>query len=84
MEVLLTKRAAKELDKLSDSLARRIVIELGQLATNPFPPNSKKLKGHQNYRLRIGSYRAIYTLDLKLNQIAVLRVANRKTIYRNF
>ena len=82
MQVLITKKASKQLDKLPDPLAHKIISELKQLATNPFPPNSKKLKGHQNYRLRIGSYRAIYTLSNR--QITILRVADRKTIYRNF
>ena len=84
MNILLSSRAAKELDKLPDPLARKIVDDLKQLVTNPLPAQSKKLKGHQNYRLRIGSYRAIYTIDTKSRQITILRIADRKTIYRNF
>ena len=84
MDVLLTKKAAKELDKLPDPLARKIASELQKLGKAPFPANSKKLKGDNNYRLRIGVYRAIYWIDKREKTVVVLRVADRKTVYRNF
>ncbi|OGV90762.1 hypothetical protein A3A66_02820 [Microgenomates group bacterium RIFCSPLOWO2_01_FULL_46_13] len=82
MKVFLTKKAEKELDKLPDTLARMLVNNLKDLALNPFPPNSKKLTGQNNYRLRVGSYRAIYGVDRARKEVTVLRVAHRRTIYR--
>lgn len=82
MKLFITKRAEKELDKLSDPLAKTIAQHILKLADNPYPANSKKLKGQENYRIRIGSFRVIYTIDKKKKDITVLRVADRKTIYR--
>lgn len=82
MRVLITKKAGKELDKIPDQIARNIVNRLTNLSLNPFPQNSKKLAGQNNYRLRVGVYRAIYTVDSKRAEIIILRVAHRKTVYQ--
>lgn len=82
MIILITKKAERELGRLPDSIAKNIVKNIRTLATNPYPQNSKKLQGQENYRLRIGSFRVIYTIDKKRKEITILRVADRKTIYR--
>ena len=81
MRLTITKKAAKGLDKIPDSLAKHIVKKTLLLSQNHHPPNSKKLKGTNNYRLRIGSFRVIYTINKKLREVTILRVADRKTIY---
>lgn len=82
MKLLITKKAAKELDKIPDALARKIADKILALQTNPHPPNSKKLQSNNNFRLRIGSFRIIYTVNKSKKEITVLRIADRKTIYR--
>lgn len=82
MKIFLTKKADKELNRLPESLYQRVLKEITKLPLNPHPLNSKKLKGLNNYRLRIVSYRVIYTIDKKAKEIVILRVADRKTIYR--
>jgi mRNA interferase RelE/StbE len=81
MKLLITKKAAKTLDKIPESLARQIIKKLQSLSTDPFPPSSQKLTGQDNYRLRIGVYRAIYTIDTKSKTITILRLAHRKEVY---
>ena len=81
-KLLITRKAQKELDKISSPLAKKIVEKILILSTNPHPANSKKLVGRNNYRLRIGSFRAIYTIDKHHKEITILRVADRKTIYK--
>lgn len=82
MNLFITKRAQKELDAIADPLAKNISRHILTLSTNPHPPNSKKLQGEQIYRLRVGSFRVLYTVDTKAKEVTVLRVADRKTIYR--
>ena len=82
MRLTITKKAEKELDKLPNSVAKNISEKILLLSKNPFPTNSKKLSGQDNYRLRVGSYRVIYSLDPKAVTVTILRVADRKTIYR--
>lgn len=82
MKLFITKKAEKELDKISDSIAYNISQNIQNLSFNPYPTNSKKLLGENNYRLRIGSFRVIYTIDKRKREITVLRIADRKTIYK--
>ncbi|OGK24109.1 hypothetical protein A3F58_04005 [Candidatus Roizmanbacteria bacterium RIFCSPHIGHO2_12_FULL_37_9b] len=82
MKLFISKKAEKELDKIPDPIAKNIIKHILTLSTNPYPPNSKKLQGENNYRLRVGSFRAIYYFDKKYHEITIFRVADRKTIYR--
>jgi mRNA interferase RelE/StbE len=80
MKIFITKKAQKELDKIPNSLAKHIATKILLLPQNPHSNNSKKLKGQNNFRLRVGSFRIIYTTNKK--EITILRIADRKTIYR--
>jgi mRNA interferase RelE/StbE len=82
MKLFIVSKAKKQLDKIPDPIAKTIADDLLSLSSNPYPPNSKKLQGEDNYRLRIGSFRAIYTIDKKKKEIVILRIADRKTVYR--
>jgi len=82
MKLFITKKAQKKLDKIPDTIAKNIVQNILKLSDDPYPSNSKKLQGQNNYRLRMGSFRVIYTIDKKRKGITILRVADRKTIYR--
>ena len=83
MKALISKKAAKELDKIPDPLAQKIYKELVKLKENPRPVNSQKLTGVENYRIRIGTYRAIYSINAKAKEITILKGRHRKDIYRN-
>ena len=79
--VSLSKKAEKQLDKLSDNLANPILRALSDLENNPRPHGYKKLKGRDGYRIRIGNYRVIYTIIDRMLQIEVINVGDRKNIY---
>jgi len=81
MKLFITNHAQRELDHIPDTIAKNIVRHIMILSQNPYPPNSKKLQGENNYRLRVGSFRVIYTIDKK-KEVTILRIANRKTVYR--
>jgi mRNA interferase RelE/StbE len=79
--VYLSKRAKKELDKLSDSNAQPILSAIANLADDPRPNGCKKLRGREGYRIRIGNYRVIYDiLDGQLI-VDVITLGHRKDIY---
>jgi mRNA interferase RelE/StbE len=44
----------------------------------------KKLKGFDLYRLRVGDYRVIMSIEKKKIIIFVLDVGHRSVIYRNY
>ena len=79
--IILSKKAQKQLDKLSDNIAEPIIEAIGTLETNPKPSGYKKLKGRNGFRIRIGDYRVIYDiLDNELI-IDVITLGHRKDIY---
>lgn len=78
-----TNRARKDLRGLDRQIAERIMDALDELARDPYTaPNVKALKGEPGYRLRVGDYRALYTLDDGELVVLVVRVANRREAYR--
>lgn len=81
-QVILPKSARKELDRLPDDVASRILARLAGLETNPRPADVKKLKGRDAWRIRVGDYRVIYEIHDRVLQIIVITVGHRREIYR--
>jgi len=80
--ISLSKKAQKQLDKLSDLIAEPILDAIANLATNPRPAGCKKLKGRDGFRLRVGNYRILYDIyDAEL-VIDVIALGHRKEVYR--
>lgn len=79
--VLLSKKAQKQLDKLSDKIAEPILEAISSLEENPRPQGYKKLKGREGFRIRIGNYRVIYNIFDKELIVDVITLGNRRDIY---
>jgi mRNA interferase RelE/StbE len=80
--VALSASATKELRKLSGNLVARIVPRLENLASNPRPPGCKKLQGgDREWRIRIGDYRVVYTVDDAKQLVEVTRIRHRSEVY---
>lgn len=79
--ITLSKRAQKQLDKLSDYLASPVIRAIQNLANDPRPQGYKKLKGRDGYRIRIGDYRVIYEVYDSILLVDVIELGNRKEIY---
>jgi mRNA interferase RelE/StbE len=79
--VYLSKKARKELDKLSDSMAKPILLAIAKLSEDPRPNGCKKLRGREGYRIRIGSYRVIYEVFDGQLIVDVIALGHRKDIY---
>lgn len=79
----LKKSARKELDRISDPHFLKIDKAILALKQEPHPyPQSKKLKGENKYRLRVGDYRVVYAVNEKEKTILISRVRRRKDVYR--
>ncbi|MDP1713587.1 MAG: type II toxin-antitoxin system RelE/ParE family toxin [Anaerolineales bacterium] len=81
-QVIIKKSVEKELDSLSAKLRERIIQRLLVLEENPRPQGVKKLQGEESYRLRIGDYRALYSIDDKKKEILVYAIGHRREVYR--
>jgi mRNA interferase RelE/StbE len=80
--VILSKSVQKELERLPDNIASRILMRLAGLETNPRPADVKKLKGRDAWRIRVGDYRVIYEIHDRILQIIVVNVGHRREVYR--
>jgi mRNA interferase RelE/StbE len=70
------------LEKLPSDVQARILAAIDSLQDDPRPRGSKKLKGSEEYRVRVGDYRVIYEIHEKTVVILIVRVSHRKDAYR--
>ena len=74
--ILYEKAVVKFLKKQPEEQQRRIMPERGDI---------KQLKGHAElFRLRVGSYRIIYTVDHGKLVVCVIDIGNRGQIYNRY
>ena len=82
-KVEISKKALKQLKDLPASQYDKVRRGIYALADNPRGHNSIKLADTENeYRLRVGNYRILYTIEDKILYIFVFEVADRKDAYR--
>jgi mRNA interferase RelE/StbE len=56
---------------------------LRELTADPRPAGCKKLQGYkQCWRVRVGDYRIVYTIDDRQKLVDVTRIAHRKEVYK--
>lgn len=80
-QIIIKKRAKKFIDKLSQNERKRIVTAIEKLPDGDI----KKLKGHDDLmRLRVGSYRIIYSVDNGRLIIYIIDAGNRGEIYYKY
>ena len=81
-KISILRRAQKQLAKIPASDYKKVKQAILDLAQNPRPPGSKRLKGPPGWRIRQGDYRVIYEIRDDQLIVIVLDVGNRKDIYR--
>lgn len=74
--------ALREIRKIDRSVQPRIQGAIALLARDPRPPASRALRGRPGYRLRVGDYRIIYTIDDGVLLIVVVTVGHRRDVYQ--
>ena len=82
-KVSIKRSAVKEIEAIPQKKERqRIIRRIGQLANDPRPPGSRKLSGHDKYRIRQGAYRIVYSIEDMELIVVVVKVGHRKDVYR--
>ena len=75
--------AERQLRKLEPEVRARIVDAIKNLASNPRPRGSRKLRGYEDvFRIRTGVFRIIYSIEDDRLLIIILKVGHRREIYR--
>lgn len=82
-EIRFAASAAREFRALPLDIKRRIGIALDGLRQDPRPRGARKLQGHdQLYRIRVGHYRVVYSIDDQAALLRITRVRHRRDTYR--
>lgn len=71
----------KDLRSIQKHDVLRILKAIEGLAEEPLPSNVKPLTGRDAWRLRIGQYRAVYTIHEEEILIEIIKVGHRKNVY---
>ena len=81
--VVFARSARRELERLEAGVAGRIISRVEALAEDPRPRGCVKLQGAADlWRIRIGDYRVIYSLNDDARLVDVRVVRHRSDAYR--
>ncbi len=81
--VLLAPPAERQLRSFPLVIQKRLVKRIKALQNDPRPPGVKKLAGKDDlYRIREGDYRIIYMIRNTDLVILILKIGDRKEVYR--
>ena len=84
-EIVLTREAQKDYQKLAKNMARRINQCMDTLRENPLQyPQAIPLKGKLAgfYRWRVGDWRVVYRVDIDEEVVTILQIAHRSKVYK--
>jgi mRNA interferase RelE/StbE len=81
-QVLIKPSARRELEALPDLWFRRIDRAIADLASTPRPRRCVKLRAMDLYRIRVGAYRVLYSVDDARRVVEVNAVGHRRDVYR--
>jgi mRNA interferase RelE/StbE len=81
--IRVSRRVAKQIEKIPPRDRTRVDTAILRLEEDPRPPDVEKLTGANNvWRIRVGSFRIVYTVDDPSESVEILRVAHRRDVYR--
>lgn len=80
----ITRDALRALAKLDKPIRRRVQAAIDRLGEQPRPPGVIALQGLRGaYRLRVGHYRVVYTVEDRQLVILVVDLGHRRRIYHD-
>jgi mRNA interferase RelE/StbE len=81
--VLIKPSAVREIEAIDEKVHRqRIVARIEALGQDPRPPGCEKLAGREQYRVRQGPYRIVYSIEDERLVVYVVKVGHRSSVYR--
>jgi len=81
--VKFARIARKELEALDDSFLSGVFRRIEALADNPRPVGCRKIRGERSlWRIRVGDYRIIYSIDDAHKVIDISTIRHRSDAYR--
>jgi mRNA interferase RelE/StbE len=82
LKIKILKKNINFLDTLPAKQYKQIVAKIFELIKNPYPQDSKKLRGYEFYRVDIGEYRIIYFIKEGILEIVLIGNRNDSNVYK--
>ena len=80
-QIVLTPKAARNIERLAQSVRRQVAQRIDLLAERPRLGKTLRGRFRGKRSLRVGDYRVIYSLDTVQHKIIIERVGHRREIY---
>ncbi|WP_343924097.1 type II toxin-antitoxin system RelE family toxin [Rhodoglobus aureus] len=77
----MTPAAARALTRVDHQPRDRIRGAIALLSQDPRPPGAKALQGRLGFRVRIGDYRIVYTIQDDVLLVVVVTLGHRRDVY---
>ena len=81
-KVFISNKAEKQLNKIPKEYYLKIYSKMKSLEFNPRPNGCVKLTDTEDYRIRSGQYRILYTVNDKQSIIEIYNILDRKEAYK--
>ena len=83
LRIEISATAEKQLAALERDDQVRVVDSIRKLAENPRPRGCRKLRDYSDvFRIRVGVYRVLYSIEQARLLILVLKIGHRRDVYR--
>lgn len=81
--ITFARSARRDMESLDPPVGRRVLDRIMRLAGDSRPPGCIRLAGATDlWRIRIGDWRAIYTVDDTSRNVDIVAVRHRSDAYR--
>ncbi len=81
--ITFARSARKELEALDKAVIGRVFTKIEALTEEPRPAGCKKLVGQNDlWRIRVGDFRVIYTIDDEGKVVDVVAIRHRREAYQ--
>ncbi len=81
-KIFFKKSACKDFKSIPNKNLSRILDLIKNLGKSSCPAGCTKLSGQEKYRVRLGQYRIIYSIQDKELTVWVVKLGHRKDVYR--
>ena len=78
----LSNKILKQLEKLNDSVYLKLSQKIFELSNNPRPNGCLKLTDFDGFRIRVGNFRILYTINENTKEVVIYKIDDRKDIYK--
>lgn len=80
-DIRYSNGAKKFLKNAEKIVAKRILSKIERIQETPVIHDSKRLKGQNFFRVRVGQFRILYEIDYKNNILGIIKIDKRPRVY---